>query len=206
MPHLPRPGQQVRWRDARHAQALRWLDAYGPGPFEVVAVVPPRDPGLPAGLVLKTDHGERESNEVWLALDEPEGGSLRRPARSLAVLVVEDDRNAADALCLLLADWGHRPLAACDAATAWEAALAARPEVVLLDIGLPGVSGWELARRLRGEPGLDGAVVVAVTGHGSDADRRESAAAGIDHHLVKPVEPERLRRLLAAFAALPGPV
>jgi DNA-binding response OmpR family regulator len=119
-------------------------------------------------------------------------------------LVVEDDRDTAESLCLLLDGWGHRPLAACDAAAAWEKALARRPDVVLLDIGLPGVDGWELARRLRAESGLDRAVVVAVTGHGTDADRKESEAAGIDDHLVKPVDPERLRRLLAALAGGSG--
>jgi CheY-like chemotaxis protein len=198
MPHLPRPGQWVRWRDPRHAHAIRWLYAYGPGPFEVVGVVPRGDQGRPAGVVLKTDLGQKEVNEVWLTLDEP-------PTRSLSVLVVEDDSNAAHALCLLLAGWGHHPLAACDVAAAWETALAERPDVILLDIGLPGVDGWVLARRLRAEPGLDSVVVVAVTGYGTDADRQQSDAAGIDHHLVKPIEPERLQRLLAAFGAMPGP-
>jgi CheY-like chemotaxis protein len=195
MPHLPRPGQWVRWRDPRHAHAIRWLYAYGPGPFEVVRVVPRGSQGLPAGIVLKTDLGEKEVNEVWLTLDEP-------PARSLSVLVVEDDSDAAHSLCLLLAGWGHRPLVACDAAAAWATTLVERPDVVLLDIGLPGVNGWEFARRLRGEPGLDRAVVVAVTGYGTDADRRQSDAAGIDDHLVKPVDPERLRQLLAALAGV----
>jgi CheY-like chemotaxis protein len=83
--------------------------------------------------------------------------------------------------------------------TAWATALAEKPDVVLLDLGLPGVDGWELARRLRKAPGLEGIILLAVTGYGQAMDREQSLAAGIDHHLVKPVEPEWLRRLLAAF-------
>ena len=67
MPELPRPGQQVRWRQPRHANAIGWLDAYGPGPFEVVGVVDKSEQALPAGVIVKTDLGEREINTVWLA-------------------------------------------------------------------------------------------------------------------------------------------
>src|SRR3954451_2909484 len=65
---LPRPGQQVRWRQPWHANAIGWADAYGPGPFEVVRVVDKAEQGLPAGGVLKTGLGEREINAVWLEL------------------------------------------------------------------------------------------------------------------------------------------
>ena len=75
------------------------------------------------------------------------------------------------------------------------------PEVVLLDIGLPGMDGYEVARRLRDDPGLDGASCVALTGYGQEEDRRRSREAGIDHHLVKPVEPFVLRTLLANLGA-----
>jgi hypothetical protein len=63
---LPRPGNLVGWRDTQHAQAHGWVDAYGPGPFEVVGVVDHGEQGLPAGLVLKTRLGEQEVNAVWL--------------------------------------------------------------------------------------------------------------------------------------------
>jgi CheY-like chemotaxis protein len=115
----------------------------------------------------------------------------------LCVLAVDDNHDAGYALCLLLAAWGHRPLLAYDATSAWAAALAERPDVILLDLGLPGVDGWELARRLRSHPGLEGTGLIAVTAYGRDADRERSRAVGIDHHLVKPVEPELLRHLLA---------
>ncbi len=126
-----------------------------------------------------------------------------QPARLLCILAVDDHRDTTDSLHQLLTLWGHRPLAAYDAATALETALAEKPDVVLLDIGLPGLNGWELARRLRGEPTLEGIVLIAVTGYGQRADLERSRAAGIDHHLLKPVEPDLLQRLLAAIAGSP---
>jgi two-component system CheB/CheR fusion protein len=117
-------------------------------------------------------------------------------AGPLCVLAVDDNRDAADSLGLLLSLWGHRPLVAYDAAGAWAAALGARPDVVVLDLRLPDMSGWDLARRLRAEPALNGVKLIAVTGCDRDADRSRSEAAGIDWHLIKPVEPELLRQVL----------
>jgi CheY-like chemotaxis protein len=76
--------------------------------------------------------------------------------------------------------------------------------VVLLDIGLPGLDGYQVARRLREEIGLDHALLVAMTGYGQPEDRRRSLEAGIHHHFVKPVEPLVLRNLLAGLALPPG--
>jgi CheY-like chemotaxis protein len=115
---------------------------------------------------------------------------------SLCVLVVDDSRDAADSLRLMLSGWGHRPLVSYDAAEAWELAVTYLPDVGLLDIGLPGTNGWDLARRLRGEPSLAAMRFFAVTGYGMDHDRQRSAEAGMDWHLVKPVDPELLRQLL----------
>ncbi len=126
-----------------------------------------------------------------------------QPACPLCILAVDDHRDTTDSLHQLLGLWGHRPLAAYDAATALAMALAEKPDIVLLDIGLPGLNGWELARRLRGEPTLEGIVLIAVTGYGQQADLERSRAAGIDHHLLKPVEPDLLQRLLAALAGSP---
>jgi DNA-binding response OmpR family regulator len=105
---------------------------------------------------------------------------------------------------LLLATWGHHPLVTYDATEAWLLAVTYRPAVCLLDIGLPGTDGWELARRLRAEPTLAGMRIIAVTGHGRESDRARSAQAGIDLHLLKPVDPELLRRLLFGCAQPPG--
>jgi two-component system CheB/CheR fusion protein len=131
-----------------------------------------------------------------------------QPARPPCVLVVDDNRDTTDSVCHMLSLWGYRPLAACDAAAALAMAVAERPDVALLDIGLPGLNGWELARRLRAEPDLEGIVLLAVTGYGQAVDRDKSLAAGFDNHLLKPVEPELLQQLLATLCAnkgQPGP-
>jgi CheY-like chemotaxis protein len=124
------------------------------------------------------------------------------PARRLSVLVVDgSNRDAADSLCLLLSLWGHRPFVTYDAASAWKVALRYRPDVVLLEVAMLGSDGWGWARRLLAEPSLRGTRVVAVTVCGRPGDRKKSHAAGLDPHLVKPVEPELLRDVLAGFAA-----
>jgi len=74
-----------------------------------------------------------------------------------------------------------------------------KPDVVVSDIGLPGADGYEVARRVRQQPGMDRALLVALTGYGTDEDRRQARAAGFDHHLTKPADPDRLEQLLAAW-------
>jgi CheY-like chemotaxis protein len=120
-------------------------------------------------------------------------------AGPLSVLVVDDNADAADSLSLLVSLWGHRPLVAYDADTALALAAGERPDVILLDLGLPGTDGWQLARRLRSLPGLADVGLVAVTGYGRVVDREKSAAAGLDRHLLKPVEPSLLEQLLADY-------
>ena len=122
--------------------------------------------------------------------------------RPLRVLVVEDNIDAAESLATLLRLWNHDVQVVHDGCAALDAAREQRPEVVLLDIGLPGLDGYQVARRLRDEVGLDHALLVAMTGYGQPEDRRRSQEAGIQYHFVKPVEPLVLRNLLAG-AALP---
>jgi CheY-like chemotaxis protein len=124
----------------------------------------------------------------------------RRPLR---VLVVEDYADAATALAALVNLWGHEAHVARDGPTALAAAQAAPPAAVLLDIGLPGMDGYEIARRLR-ELLPTRPLIVAVTGFGQDDDRRRSAQAGIDHHVLKADDPETIRGLLEAFARQPA--
>ena len=109
--------------------------------------------------------------------------------------------DAAESLAMLLRLGGHDTRIAYDGMAALRVAGEFRPEVVLLDIGLPGISGHEVARRLRRELGLRDAFLVALTGYGQDEDRRRSEEAGFDAHLVKPVDHQALMRLLVAPAA-----
>jgi CheY-like chemotaxis protein len=118
-------------------------------------------------------------------------------ARPLRFLVVDDNRDGAACLAKLLQRWGHRVALAHDGPSALTAAKATRPEVVLLDIGLPGMGGHAVARRLRAEAGLESALLVALTGYGQEEDRELSREAGCDFHWVKPVDPDALRDLLA---------
>jgi two-component system, sensor histidine kinase len=113
------------------------------------------------------------------------------------VLVVEDNPDAAEALVLLLRELGHEVAAVGDGGAAIEAARSMRPEVVLVDIGLPGMDGYALARELRKSPEIASARIVAVTGYGQPGDRERSTAAGIDAHLVKPVDAASLAQALA---------
>jgi signal transduction histidine kinase len=119
------------------------------------------------------------------------------PGPSRRVLVVDDNHDAADSLALLLKMMGHEVRTAYGGAAALAASRSWRPEVVLLDIGLPGLDGYAVGRRLRDERPGEELLIVALTGYGQDEDRRRSQEAGLDLHFVKPVDPNALRDLLA---------
>jgi CheY-like chemotaxis protein len=131
---------------------------------------------------------------------EPEAPS----ARHLRILVVDDNRDAASSLAILLGIAGHMTHTAHDGLAALEAARSHSPDAVLLDIGLPGLDGYEVAKRMREAHGGERLILVAITGWGQDADRRRSAESGFDAHLVKPVEGATLLELLATLAAQRG--
>ena len=101
---------------------------------------------------------------------------------------------------MLLQASGHHVRVAIDGLGALQAALAWRPDVLLLDIGLPGLSGFEVARRIREENALKGVVLIAVTGYSEESGRRLSQQAGFDHHLVKPPDFAVLKEILASVA------
>jgi len=115
----------------------------------------------------------------------------------LRVLVVDDNVDAAVMLAMLLESAGHEVLVEHGAQAALARAPRARPQVCLLDIGLPEMDGKELARRLRANPATAHAVLVAVTGYGQEADRQQIMAAGFDHHLVKPLHMDSLQAIMA---------
>ena len=118
------------------------------------------------------------------------------PPTRRRILVVDDNRDTADSLAILLEQCGNETLTAYDGGEAVQAAASFRPSVVLLDIGLPTMDGYEAARKIREQPWGRGMVLVALTGWGSDEHRRESKAAGFDAHLVKPADLAVLTKLL----------
>jgi CheY-like chemotaxis protein len=118
-------------------------------------------------------------------------------SKRLRVLVVEDNRDAADSLQMLLEVFGYEVSVAYTGPDGVAAAKEMRPDAVVCDIGLPGLSGYEVARALRRHPATAKARMIAVTGYGGEDDRRQSREAGFDAHLTKPADPTALQELLA---------
>ena len=110
--------------------------------------------------------------------------------------MVDDNVDAAESLALLLTLDGQNVRVAFNGPRALTAASDFLPELIFLDLGMPGMDGYEVARRLRARPELRGTLLVALTGWSEEDDRQRSYAAGFDHHLVKPAEPDKLRALL----------
>jgi signal transduction histidine kinase/CheY-like chemotaxis protein len=116
------------------------------------------------------------------------------------VLIVDDNGDAAETLADVARLWGHEVQTAPDGASALRLLREFRPQIVLLDISMPGMDGYEVARRVRSCPELGPVSLIALTGHGQEQDRRRSLEAGFDHHLIKPVDPDALCFLLAGSA------
>lgn len=127
------------------------------------------------------------------------GGSSTYERRR--ILIVDDARAAGYVLGKLLEAMGQQVRVANDAVSALESVRSERPEVVISDIGMPSMDGYELARRLRREPGLERLPLVALTGYGQENDKRRAKEAGFDYHLVKPVSLDALQNLLASLPA-----
>lgn len=141
---------------------------------------------LPLALAAKP-HGPRVEPSSYCGL------SRRR------ILVVDDNRDAADSLAMLLKLLGAEVITAYGGPEALKVSRTFRPQVVLLDIGMPDMNGHEVARRLRNDPESAGITIVALTGWGQDEDRQLSQAAGFDHHLVKPLEFATLQTMLSSL-------
>jgi two-component system CheB/CheR fusion protein len=129
----------------------------------------------------------------------PSPSQERQPAASLRILVADDNRDAADSLQKILALYGHEVRVAYDGAQALALGEEFRPRVAILDIGMPGSDGYDVARKLRTRHGSR-LTLVALTGWSQEADRRRAREAGFDHHLTKPVDPQSLNSLLADAA------
>jgi len=133
----------------------------------------------------------------------PHDHSVDGPVRwKMRVLVVEDDAVTANSLAQLLRSAGHDVEVARDGPAAVEVVRCNNPDVVILDIGLPGMDGWQVARRVHEEPAEKRPLLVAVTGHGAAEDVRASERAGIDLHLTKPIDPRQLQQLLDRFRSV----
>ena len=167
---------------------------------------------LHGGSVTATSQGAGRGSEFVVRLPAagpaepdpaPEAPARDRAVDGSRVLVVDDNADAARGLARLLNRLGHAVRVAHGGPEAIEAAREHRPGVVLLDIGLPGMDGYEVAARLRGEPCCRGALLIAVTGYGQERDRRRAEESGFDHHMVKPVDYDHLIKLLAGEAKRP---
>jgi two-component system CheB/CheR fusion protein len=132
--------------------------------------------------------------------DRPENDAPPSPG-ALRLLVVEDNADAAETLRDLLLLFGHEVELARTGAEGIEMAHRLRPQVVLCDIGLPGLDGYGVARALREDPDTAAIRLIALTGYGRESDRQRSEEAGFEVHLVKPVDPAELKSLLARWAA-----
>jgi signal transduction histidine kinase/ActR/RegA family two-component response regulator len=177
--------------------------------------------GLGIGLSLSRQFAEMHGGTVEARSDGPGSGSeflIRLPVvshaggrnavplsaaagadgRKMKVLVVDDNQDAADSLAALLEIDGFDAHAVYDGAAAIEAAAASQPDIVILDLGMPGMDGYETARAIRQRPGADRILMLALTGWGQSDARRRTQEAGFDHHLVKPVELEQIIRLAGA--------
>jgi signal transduction histidine kinase/DNA-binding response OmpR family regulator len=173
---------------------------------------------LHAGRVQALSAGPNQGSEFVVrlpALPREEGGgrrdesdngivhpsSLLPPPSAKRVLVVDDNVDGADSLAVLLRLGGHEVRVCHDGPAALALADEFRPDLVLLDIGLPGMDGYEVARRLRELPGLDKVPLVALSGYGQEEDVRRSRQAGFDRHLVKPADPAALAALFEALGS-----
>lgn len=150
---------------------------------------------FPAVPIAKSSDGGRLSPSAKLPAHPTTAGS----DRSIRILIVDDHLDTAQGMEKLLKLLGHEVLTVHDGPSAIEAALKFRPDFVLLDIGLPGMDGYQVAAGLR-KCGLRDTVIVAISGYGQDEDRRRSRAAGFDHHLVKPIDCDALLGVLARNA------
>jgi CheY-like chemotaxis protein len=141
----------------------------------------------------RLDHRERSRASRQTADD----ASAEAPAARLRILVVDDNIDSAHTMAAYLSVHGHEVQVAHDGLEALALLEAFEPEVGILDLGMPRMDGYALAKHIREHSNHDEPLLIAVTGWGQDSDRRRSKAAGFDHHVVKPADPQHLLKLLA---------
>jgi CheY-like chemotaxis protein/two-component sensor histidine kinase len=166
--------------------------------------------GLHDGSIAAFSDGAGKGSRFVLRLPQSRADSVPAaaagdyaPQANCCALIVEDNEDGREMMAMLLNSFGTRVLQAADGAAGLEAARAHRPDIALVDIGLPGMDGYEVARRLRADPITQGMRLVALTGYGLLEDQQRALQAGFDLHLVKPVPPERLREAIASCLKAP---
>jgi CheY-like chemotaxis protein len=147
------------------------------------------------------DRNQHNPHEAQCPAPVPQAGAApgethAQAPRACRILVVDDNKDAAETLAELLRMLGNEVAVALDGSSAVERVAQFGPDVVLLDIGLPDMNGYEIAQRLKAEPALEGTMLVAVTGYGMEEDRRRAARSGFEHHFTKPIDLRTLQRLL----------
>ena len=164
-------------------------------------VVEARSDGLGCGAEFTVRLPLLQFEALTLTVAPARGPGVAEPAAAgaaLRILVVDDNQDSAISMTLLLELQGHEVHVAHAGQTALRVASDKRPDVILLDIGMPGMNGYEVARQLRAQDCFADTLLVAITGYGRASDLKQTEAAGFDHHLVKPVDYEKLQEVLAA--------
>jgi len=157
-------------------------------------------------LYIREGHASDEQLNTLSALEQSMTNAEGTPRTQRRILVADDNNDALESLATLLQLSGHEVYTAANGAVALESAEQHRPEVALLDIGMPKLDGYEVARRIRAQPWGAHITLVALTGWGQDSDRRRSQEAGFDSHLVKPLDLDKLTELLATLPTSGGAV
>ena len=158
--------------------------------------------GLGRGSVFTVRLPIVEPNGAPTAITNPPAGNRPVPRCKHRILVVDDNRDAADSLGMLLRFLGADVTVVYDGQSALESLSIVRPSLLFLDIGMPGLDGYDVVRLVRKNPEFANVPLVALTGWGQEEDRRRAREAGFDHHLVKPVEIEALLKLLASLESV----
>jgi CheY-like chemotaxis protein len=128
----------------------------------------------------------------------PESDTPPLPAPARRVLVADDNRDGAEIMSLLLQQYGYEVNIAHTGTEALTLAAQSAPEIAILDIGMPGMSGYEVARQIRAEAWGKHMMLIALTGWGQEEDKKKAFEAGFDHHLIKPIDPDALEALMAS--------
>jgi signal transduction histidine kinase len=161
-------------------------------------------PGKGSEFIVRLPRKKIDGVAAAARADELQASEPPASTAARRILLADDNRDALETLARLLQLGGHEIYKAVDGVQALEAATRVRPDLVLLDIGMPGMDGYEVARRIRSQPWGRAARLVALSGWGQESDRKRSREAGFDSHCIKPLDPQRLSMLLASLSTPAG--